>query len=599
MTPELLVLLAASLNAVQIVALILRREHVDDAPYLGLLTVNLALLVWVHLTGRHDSMIAFVAEGLTGMLTLAPRLLDGLERGALMRDHFERAARIAMLRELLTPGKTAARRRRQLQDLAQTREGGGLAVARRLREQLATLDATDRRAVELREELATVLFFDRRFGEGVEEVERHLDPTQLARRPAFAAYLVRAYGELGRLDRAGQILMQLEEDVAGRDPTAAPLLVQARLTFLAFAGRTAHLEALLSTPPGAYLGPRAHEFLLDTARARAEPPLEPEAARIAETVFQRASLPATRKRRRTPATFALIAVNVAVMLVLRAIASPIDDVTLARAGALFRPAVNAGEWWRLFTAMFLHAGLFEQLHLIINMYGLYLLGRFVEDVFGPARFLAVYLCAGLTGSIASWQLSGGGLSVGASGAIMGLLGALIVTLILRRGSWPEAWRRVLLGNLLMLSALQIYIGFQVALIDNAAHVGGMLGGAMATLVFAPGGLVGNKRGGTLTAILVAGILSALVVTGAVLTALTPLDRTIARTGTRQVTVGGAQLTVPSYWEVDKSKGLVLDPDLDVTVKPVGGKLQSNKDDDPRFAALLARIRGSALYNGRP
>jgi rhomboid protease GluP len=596
MTPELLVLLAASLCAVQIVALILRREHVDDAPYLGLLVVDLALLVWVHLTGRHDTMIAFVAEGLAGMLTLAPRFLDGLERGALARDRFDRAARIAMVRELLTPGTSAARRRRQLQDLAQTREGGGLAVARRLREQLATLESGDRRAVELREELATVLFFDRRFAEGVEEVERHLDPTQLARRPAFAAYLVRAYGELGRLDRAAQILMQLEDDVAGRDPTAASLLVQARLTFLAFAGRTAHLEALLSTPPGAYLGPRAHEFLLDTARARADRPLPPEAERVAETVFQRVSLPATRKRRRTPATFALIAVNVAVTLVLSALA-PIDDVTLARAGALFRPAIHAGEWWRLFTAMFLHAGLLRELHLIINMYGLYLLGRFIEDVFGPARFLAVYFIGGLTGSIASTLLGGGGLSVGASGAIMGLLGALIVTLVLRRGSWPEAWRRVLLGNLLMLSALQIYIGFQVALIDNAAHVGGMLGGAMATLVFAPGGLVGNKRAGTVSAIVVAGILSALVVVGGVFAAVTPLDRTIARTGTRKVTVGGAQLTVPSYWEVDKD--LVGDPYLDVTVKPVGGKLQSNKDDDPRFAPLLARIRGSALYNGRP
>src|SRR5579885_3241628 len=101
MTPDVLVLVAASLAAVQIVSLIVRREHVDDAPYLGLLVLDLALLVWVHVTGRHESLAAFVGEGIAGMLTLAPRLLDGLERSALMRDRFDRAARIAQVRELL------------------------------------------------------------------------------------------------------------------------------------------------------------------------------------------------------------------------------------------------------------------------------------------------------------------------------------------------------------------------------------------------------------------------------------------------------------------------------------------------------------------
>src|SRR3954471_9382128 len=140
MTPELLVLLSASMVALQIVSLVLRREHVDDAPYLGLLIVVGATLVFAHVTHRQESMLAFVAEGLAVMLTFAPRILDGLERGALMRDAFGRAARVAMVRELLTPGRTAARRRRQLLDLAETRAGGGAAVARRLRALLGQID---------------------------------------------------------------------------------------------------------------------------------------------------------------------------------------------------------------------------------------------------------------------------------------------------------------------------------------------------------------------------------------------------------------------------------------------------------------------------
>jgi membrane associated rhomboid family serine protease len=611
MTPDLLLLLAASLVAVQMVSIILRREHVDDAPYLALLGVDLALLVWVHLTGRYESLPAFVGEGIAAVLTLAPRFLDGLERRALARDRFDQAARIAVVRELIMPGRTAARRRRQLADLAQTREGGGLAVARRLRAELAATD-DPLRASLLREELATVLFFDRRFAEGIEEVERHLDPTELARRPAFAAYLVRAYGELGRLDRAAQLLVLLEEGPAG--PALLPIVAQARLTFLAFAGQTAHVEALLASPPGVYLSPGSKEFLLDTARARAGRPLDPEVTRVIEETFRRAGLPEPARRRRAPATLALLIANTVVFAILVKMSPHAGDAmselkadVLVRAGALFRPAIDAGEWWRPFTAMFLH-GFFW--HFAFNLYGLFLLGRFTEDVFGSVRFLAVYFLAGLVGAAAS-MLINPGVSVGASGAIMGLLGAIIVILVLRRGTWPEAWRRALLGNLVLLGALQIYIGFQVANIDNAAHVGGMLGGALATVALAPGGLVGSGRRGTVVAAVIASALGALLVVGAVETVLTPLERTIDRLGTRSVEVGGTTLTVPATWEVDREQGTVDDRYLGLSVLPVvsdggvrleavrpeptdgGVRLQRDPETDARHRALFDRIQRSA------
>ena len=82
-----------------------------------------------------------------------------------------------------------------------------------------------------------------------------------------------------------------------------------------------------------------------------------------------------------------------------------------------------------------------------------MLGRFCEEVFGPLRYFVTYVAGGLVGAIGSTlNTQQAGLSVGASGAIMGLLGALIVVLILRRGTWPEAWRRTLLWNLVLLGA---------------------------------------------------------------------------------------------------------------------------------------------------
>ena len=267
MTPELLVLLAASMVALQIVSLILRREHVEDSPYLALLVVDLGLLVFAHVTHRHESLLAFVSEAAAGVLTLAPRLLDLLERASLGRDDFRRAARLALLRELIVPGRTMARRRRQLDDLAEARAGNASAVARRLRAEIDVCH-DPLQALALREELATVLFFDQRYAEGVAEVERHLGIDHVARRPTFAAYLLRAYGETGQLDRAAQVLALLEDGPVGRDPAAATLIAQARLTFLAFSGQVAHVEALLAGEAGHSLPDRAHDFLLEVARAR-------------------------------------------------------------------------------------------------------------------------------------------------------------------------------------------------------------------------------------------------------------------------------------------------------------------------------------------
>jgi membrane associated rhomboid family serine protease len=271
-----------------------------------------------------------------------------------------------------------------------------------------------------------------------------------------------------------------------------------------------------------------------------------------------------------------------------------EDATLLRAGALFRPAVFAGEWWRGFSAMFLHA---NALHLGLNMYGLYLLGRFTEEVSGGVRYFVIYVLAGLTGAAASTTVGAGALSVGASGAIMGLLGALMVILLLRRGGWPESSRRALLWNLGLLGALQIYIGVQVPIIDNAAHVGGMLGGAAGALVAAPGLLLDGGRVGRSVVAALAALAVGLFMLALVQVIRTPVPVTLARIPTREVRVDRVALTVPSYWEVDLERGVVRDPYFDITVTPSRMRdqvrIEAPEDGDPRYRALIERVRRSA------
>ena len=142
--------------------------------------------------------------------------------------------------------------------------------------------------------------------------------------------------------------------------------------------------------------------------------------------------------------------------------------------ANYAPAIRTGEYYRLFTSMFLHGNLF---HLGFNMYALYIIGSQLEGVMGKAKFLIIYLLSGLSGSLFSMIFIGDGISLGASGAIFGLMGALVYF------GWHY---RVYLGNvvktqILPIIALNLLIGFAIPGIDNFAHIGGLIGGSLVTM----------------------------------------------------------------------------------------------------------------------
>lgn len=582
---ELWVLLAASSLALQLVTIVMRREHKQQLPYLGLVAADLALLVFCHQTHRDAALASKVATTLAAVIVFGPRFVESLERRAFAADDLDAALRVARLREVLVPGLGATRRRRQLSNLVEARAGGVARVLRRLDDELARARGSDD-VTTILVERATVLFMAHRQRECIDVVAK-LPAGWPQDHPVLGVYVVRAHAELGELSEAAAVLRAVESGSAGRDPGALGLLTQARLTLLAFAGRQADVDRLLAGEAHLLVSERALQFLHDTARDHAgmalPEPLGPILAEVATRAAE-SSRPLVRPRRRALVTLALIGANVAVALAATHLAVETKGSALIRWGALFRPAVENGEWWRIFSAMFLHGGI---AHLGVNMLGLYILGHFCEEIFGPGRYFVVYVAGGLAGALGSTlNTAQGGLSVGASGAIMGLLGAVVVVLILRRGAWPEAWRRALLWNLVMLGALQIYIGFQIPVIDNAAHVGGTLGGAAMALLIAPGGLFG--RGNLGRAVVAALALAGLGGLGWAMVAVarTPLTATFDRMPSKDVAARGRVWRVPSYWEHDAEHDIVYDPYLGLQLPPA---TEPPPSDDVELNRLLERI----------
>jgi len=182
------------------------------------------------------------------------------------------------------------------------------------------------------------------------------------------------------------------------------------------------------------------------------------------------------------ATSALVAANIALYAISWYLSqagasapggSEVQAQVLVRLGAKFGPLILAGEWWRLVTAIFLHAGL---LHIGMNLWCLFDLGPTVESLFSTPKFIVLYLATGVAGFMLSMWWSPYGLSVGASGAILGLVGILIGASYhhghLGKEYRSQLWRWVI--YIFLFGLLSAVFGFGL---DNAAHIGGLASGA--------------------------------------------------------------------------------------------------------------------------
>lgn len=158
-----------------------------------------------------------------------------------------------------------------------------------------------------------------------------------------------------------------------------------------------------------------------------------------------------------------------------------DPKTLLRFGAMFGPLVAEGDYWRLFTAMFLHVGF---VHLAFNAFGLFIFGQLVEKTYGHSRFLMIYVLSGLFGSTLSYIMNSIAIAAGASGAIFGILGSLAAFLVVNKNMFGQIGRQNLTG-LSILVIINIIYGLVTPGIDNWAHIGGFGSGFVLGMLVTP------------------------------------------------------------------------------------------------------------------
>lgn len=179
-------------------------------------------------------------------------------------------------------------------------------------------------------------------------------------------------------------------------------------------------------------------------------------------------------------TTTLIVINIAVFLILTFLGDTEDTMFMLNHGAVYGPYISEGhQYYRLFTSLFLHFGIE---HLLNNMVLLGALGWNLELETGRIKLLLIYFIAGLGGNLFSFWMNGRTdtvvVSAGASGAIFGLMGALVWVVIKNHGRVGRLTNR----RILFMVALSLYFGFTSSGVDNAAHIGGLVCGFIAAVI---------------------------------------------------------------------------------------------------------------------
>ncbi|MBL0219484.1 MAG: rhomboid family intramembrane serine protease [Myxococcales bacterium] len=414
--------------------------------------------------------------------------------------------------------------------------------------------------------------------------------------PPVWVELLGAYGRTGDLDRAAQMLARLEDACEGREE-AGVWIHRARLMFLALAGRTAAVQTLVQPRQARHMSPAARTYWLAVAheqkgdraaataayqkargRSRGRPrdlieqalanlakadgvpvTLSDEAHAVVARV-EAAPLPAQVRAPAVPHFYATWSLTTAMLAVAAAITLSVgatNDVgVLMRSGAMVRGLVDGGEWWRIFSCVFVHVG---GLHLLVNVIVMAFVGRIAEEMFGTARTFALFAVAGFAGAVASYLASPGGISAGASGALFGLLGAVFVELSWHRQRYRAAWKRGMWGRLALVIGAQLGYGFFYPVIDQWAHGAGLIAGAVFAVLLSPHARwakAGLQLGRGIAVVSLAFLLLA-----GVRVARTSIYDSFWRLPRYAQVVGGVSITAPAAWindgELSEPDGLVV------------------------------------------
>lgn len=197
------------------------------------------------------------------------------------------------------------------------------------------------------------------------------------------------------------------------------------------------------------------------------------------------------KPKETPVTYILVMTNIIVFVALEILGDTQSSAFMLVNGAMNPYMVlHFHQWYRLFTCIFLHFGIE---HLANNMLLLFLLGQIFERAVGSTRYFGIYLGSGIAGSFLSFfymsLMNQNYISAGASGAIFGIVGGMIVVIICHKGRYK--W--ITTKQMIFMALLTLYFGYSSTGVDNAGHVGGLITGAIATFFSYGIGVIYNRR----------------------------------------------------------------------------------------------------------
>ena len=475
--------------------------------YLGILIISVVGWFW------KQSALIYAAGAMWVVFALVPGLISRLYHRRFLQEQYSAARRLARIICWLHPAdgwREQAEMIRAIELAKRGDESAAIEILQRFRELKSWIG------------LAAVTNLYRLANKWEELLDWHSQrPQQLERYPQLLPVVLRAYGETGNVPGLVKLYERHAQEIAKLVPAASR--DQCRLALFIFCGKRKLAERLLSGPL-AILPASAREFWLATAdlaagntelaREQLERLLPGAEARMrvaiqrrlsgkvalagpldsfAEAVIESAAVeqrhedsfassrPLFSKQAR--ATQIVIVLNVVMFAAEIYFGGATNPEALLLLGALYRPAVLAGEWWRLVCSLFLHFG---PLHLLMNMLALWMLGPFAEFALGFRRFLLVYLLTGI-GSMAivlgyASGPTGQQLTVGASGSVMGLVG--VTGALMLRGWWRErassAKRRLI--AILAIIGMQTAFDALVPHISMAAHLSGALIGFATTLI---------------------------------------------------------------------------------------------------------------------
>jgi len=595
------------------------RHRPHGTALFGIMQIAAAILAGLGLVDRaYDEPVlgVFGAIGLGAGICLL--ILGPIVRGAARRfaaaERIGIAGRLLDIAEILAPGSGVAEEKALLAAMKEIREGRVEPTVDALTAAKDQAPAEARIAID--ERIAMLYLAAHRWRDAISHAESNLIPSirtppevtpemslreALGIAPPVWVELLAAYGRIGDLDQAARMMQRLEDACRGRDESAM-WLHRGRMIFLALAGRPEAVRQLVERKRTPHLSVTTRTYWLAVAlqhhgdreaagvayqRARsrsrssardliddalAELPgstpvsLSPEATEVVAQV-EAAPLPAPIQLQRVGrpwVTRGLIVSLIGVAIAVSTLIGPSSDPgVLLRAGAMVRGRIADGEWWRLVTCMFVHVG---PVHLIVNLIGLYFLGKVLEELFGSWRTLAIYGLAGFAGAAASYLQSPASMSSGASGAIFGVLGAIFMELTIHRARYRTAWKRGLWGGLVVVTLAQAGIGFVYPVIDQWAHGAGLITGLLLGAVLSPHARW--ARSGLVVSRLVGLAYIAASVLALVLVVRTSVADSLERAPLVQYTVRDAVVTAPAGWTAD---GELVDPDnlviLTISRKP--------------------------------